>query len=336
MNGKSEIKLKSDEIRRQMRRRRRESPIWGVCSFVFHVLLFVVIVLCTPAKQLFKPEEKKASDAAKDLSADRIEQISDNLSKIRVNELLEQLEQLQAVLHNMDMMKEQLQKDYDEFAASMQQGPTLEETKKRLAKVIDDVETNQVMAIDGNAVVRSVVSNMAALEGDDIKDKAVNDKLRQVVGQMEGAAEKMTTFHGNAQNLLDLVQSDAAFAGLGKTSAAAEKLRDAQIEVARMQNGAQNEASGIAWKLSGYSNNIGWFNGEKRSLEGAKRSKAAQETSLKNARLALKDAEERFAEDSRDAERAQKEFDALDAEEKDLKAKLDEARKALDEARRAK
>ena len=155
MSPEKNLNLRSDDIRRRVSRRRRQSPLWGVCSFVFHVAAFAVIVLCTPARELFKPEEKKPADAAKDLSADRIEQISDELSRIRVNELLAELEALQAVLHNMDMMKEQLQRDYDSFANSLQDGPTLEETRKRLLGVLDDVESNQVAAVQGHAAVRS-------------------------------------------------------------------------------------------------------------------------------------------------------------------------------------
>ena len=335
MSGERGLNLSSDDIRRRVSRRRMESPLWGACSFAFHVMLFVAIVLCTPAKELFRREDRKPSDAARDLSADRIEQISDELSKIRVNELLEQLEAMQAVLHNMDMMKEQLQRDYEDFANSQQAGPTLEETRKRLLSIAADVESNQVAAVAGHAAVRSAVELLTEAESQDIRDKDVSRKLRELSDGVIAVSETMANTQGNAQNMLDRIQSDAAFAGLGKSSAAAEALRDAQVEVARMQNVAQDEAVGIGFKLAEYSGSVSWYGGEKRGLENEKRNRTSKEAELKNARLALGDARERFEEDSRDAEEARREFEALSAEEKDLEELLKAEREALREARRS-
>ena len=75
------------------------------------MVIFAAIVMMTPVKSLVFDKEKKKANPAADLSADRIEQIADSLSQARINELLRQLEALQAVLHNMDLMKEELQKE---------------------------------------------------------------------------------------------------------------------------------------------------------------------------------------------------------------------------------
>ncbi len=335
MGARQELNLHSDDIRRRVTRRRMQSPLWGVCSFLFHAAVFVLIVVCTPAKELFKPQDKKPADAAKDLSADRIEQISDELSKIRVNELLEELEALQAVLHNMDMMKEQLQRDYDQFANSLQKEPELEATRKRLLSVIDDVESNQLAAVAGHAAVRSAVAKLTEVEALDMRDKDVCRQLGELAEGVQAAGEVMATTQGNAQSMLDRIQSEAAFAGLNKSSGAAEKLRDAQIEVARMQNRAQDEAVDIALKLSEYGGNYAWCNGEKESLEKSKSRRSSQETELNDARVALRDAKKSLEESQKGAEKARKECEALDAEEKELRALLEAERKALEETRRS-
>ena len=127
-------RLFSDEIRERERRRRRKDLLWSVASFVLHVAVFAAIVMMTPVKSLVFDKEKKKANPAADLSADRIEQIADSLSQARINELLRQLEALQAVLHNMDLMKEELQKDYDAFAAK-----SAESLKETLAKTLDEV-----------------------------------------------------------------------------------------------------------------------------------------------------------------------------------------------------
>ena len=80
--------LFADEIRKREEERRRKEPLWGLLSFLLHGALFVVVVLCTPVKQLILPEPKEKANPAADLSADRIEDIGESLSEVRMNELL--------------------------------------------------------------------------------------------------------------------------------------------------------------------------------------------------------------------------------------------------------
>ncbi len=131
-------KLFSDEIRERERRRRRKNLLWSIASFTAHIVIFGAVLLMTPVKSLVFEKEKKKANPAADLSADRIEQIADSLSQARVNELLKQLEALQTVLHNMDLMKEKLQEDYDAFAAD-----SSENLKETLARALDEVEKAQ-------------------------------------------------------------------------------------------------------------------------------------------------------------------------------------------------
>ena len=130
--------LFADEIRRRERARRRKGPVWTVCSFVLHIALFALIILLTPAKSLiFEPKDNK-KDAAKDLSADRIEDIAEDLSQVRINELLEQILAMQAVLHNMDMMKEELAKSYDSFAEKTSK-TAREELEERIRGLLPEI-----------------------------------------------------------------------------------------------------------------------------------------------------------------------------------------------------
>ncbi|MBR1921684.1 MAG: hypothetical protein IJ829_06750, partial [Kiritimatiellae bacterium] len=92
-------RLFSDEIRARERSRRRRGVFWNVASFALHVAFFAAVVFLTPVKDLVF-EKKEKSNPAADLPADRIEEISDALSQARVNELLQQIDDLQAVLHN--------------------------------------------------------------------------------------------------------------------------------------------------------------------------------------------------------------------------------------------
>ena len=243
-----DLKLLSDDIRRRERRKRRSAPLWNVLSFLIHAIVFAVIVFCTPVKDLVFDEEEKKSDPAADLSAERIEQISDALSQARVNELLRQLDALQAVLHNMDLMKEELQQDYDTFAEKS--GTDLKQT---LAQFIDTAEASQQTAVREQVPIVDAARDLLAEERSNLKDEARSRKLRDTSThlQEEGFA-KVDTAQANAGNALDRVQVQAEFAGFEKTATAAGKLRDAQIEAASMQRQAQKEVVDIAYEMSRY------------------------------------------------------------------------------------
>ena len=154
----------ADEIRERERVRRRREMLWNAASVAFHVALVAAIVWMTPARSLIA--ERKKKNPAEHLPPERIEQISDALSQARVNELLRQLEALKAVLHNMDLMKEQLQRDYDAFA-----GESAEDVKQAMLRELDVAEAAQKAALAEQAPVIGKVERMFAEEGLDLMDE---------------------------------------------------------------------------------------------------------------------------------------------------------------------
>lgn len=293
-----ELKLLSDDIRRRERRKRRGAPLWNLLSFLLHAGLFAVIVFCTPVKDLVFEEKEKKVDPAADLSAERIEQISDALSQARVNELLRELEALQAVLHNMDLMKEELQQDYDTFAEKS--GPDL---KKTLASFIDAAGEAQQQALQEQPPILDATRELLAEEKLDLADEARSKKLRETSTRLqEQGFAKVNTAQANAGNALDRVQVQAAFAGYEQTSAAAEKLRDAQIEAALMQNQAQKEVADIASELGRYgevakllANTRNQIVRETNRLAQAERSQQQADRRRENAERTRNDANNRLA-----------------------------------------
>ena len=315
-------RLFSDEIRERMRKRRRKDLLWSVASFFLHVVLFGAIILLTPAKSLVFDEKKEIKDAAKDLSADRIEQIADSLSQARINELLRQLEALQAVLHNMDLMKEELQSDYDAFV-----GKNSEDMKVTLGKLLDDAERAQKEAQENQSPMIDQVGRMLAEERLDLRDEERSKWLRENAEQLiTVAGDKVSDAQARAGNSLDQVQVKAQFGGYRKTAEASEKVRDAQIEAATMQNQAQKEASEIGWRMSSY-------RGKARDLEHHEKSLAEQRERLAKAEQEKKDAEAKLAEATNLRDQAERERDAAQAQER---ANRDEANRRNAEAKLAK
>jgi len=267
-----DARLFSDEIRERERRRRRKGPLWSFASLALHVAVFTAIVMLTPVKSLVFDRERKKSNIADELPADRIEQISDSLSQARINELLRQLEALQAVLHNMDLMKEELQKDYDAFAGQSAAG-----IKDELAKMLDEAEAYQKKAQDEQGPMIEKVERMLAEERQDLTDETRSNWLRNAAADLiENAGDKIGDAQARAGNAFDRIQVQAQFGGYRRTAEASGKVRDAQAEVAAMQNQAQKEASEIGYRMSEYrgrANDLA--NNEKRLQEQKDRSAKA-------------------------------------------------------------
>ena len=211
-------------------------------SFFLHAAVFSAIILFTPVREIVLKKETKKADAASELSADRIQEISEKVSAVRMNELLRQIQDLQAVLHNMDLMKNELQKDYDTFAAS-----TAENAKEKLVEIADEVVRDQRQALAAQEEVQEAVEKLEKRERDVLTDEALARELRTSAEALQnGAAEKVTTEQANAANALDRMQMLAAFAGFKATAALTEKVREAQIEASRMESRAHEEAIAAA------------------------------------------------------------------------------------------
>ena len=315
----------ADEIREREKVRRRREVLWNAASVAFHVVLVLAIVWMTPARSLIT--ERKKKNPAEHLPPERIEQISDALSQARVNELLRQLEALKTVLHNMDLMKEQLQKDYDAFA-----GESAEDVKQTMLRELDEAEAAQKTALAEQAPVIGKVEKMFAEEGLDLMDEERSRWLQHTAEYLvRDDGEKIADAQARAGNALDRIQVQAGFAGYRKTAEASEKVRDAQLEAATMQNRAQKEASEIGFKMSEM---------RQRTLELRNHEKwlADQREGVAKAEAESKDAEAQLADATKLREKAAKEQDAAKADEKRFReecAKADaEAKASREEAAR--
>jgi len=324
--------LLADEIRRRERARRKKGPVWTVCSFILHLALFAVIILLTPAKSLiFEPKDNK-KDAAKDLSADRIEEIAEDLSDVRINELLQQILAMQAVLHNMDMMKQELAKSYDSFAEK-----NSKTAKEELEEFIDETERNQIAATNAQAVVRGEIAAIIEDEKRDYRTlKEVSDALRGKGERLMFQTADLTgTAQGNAVNALDKLQVRAEFVGFQKTAETAVKFLEAQSETARMQNQVQGEVNEIAWGVSEvYYNEMRNYPNATNSIARWARRKSEIAASREKNTAELAALRERQAKElpAKDAEIAEleKKREQVTAELAELKARRDRDLAAAD------
>ena len=321
--------LFADEIRKREEERRRKEPLWGLLSFLLHGALFVVVVLCTPVKQLILPEPKEKANPAADLSADRIEDIGESLSEVRMNELLQQIQAMQDVLHNMDVMKEELAKDYDKFAEK-----TAQDVRTELENLVKETAEAQQKSSEAQAVVKQAVQEIVAIEMKaDLADRQTSKDLHEKADKlMYETVEKTNTAQANAVNALDKLQVKAEFAGFKKTAEAAEKFRDAQIEAAKLQDETQTASIQTAQELVAVSGNEKRLDEVKKTIEESKaKVESAEQVKVEaDKRIAAEEKEMKAAEQKRDRLRQEKKWEEV----KQAQQVASEHRRAMDQAKR--
>ncbi len=324
-------KLLSDDIRRRERRRRRAGPAWSVLSLAMHGLVFVILVMFTPVRELIIPEEKETrANPAEDLSADRIEQIGDSLSRARVNELLSQLEALQAVLHNMDLMKEELQSDYDSFAES-----SAETAKEIIEKAVDDAKA-QTAAVKSRQ--KEILELSKRISDESKKDLDDAERAKTLKSSSDAIywdrSQKLNESLAVIQNALDRAQVTAEFAGYEKTASAAENLRDAQIEVAKMQANASNEASDVGSKLSQMHEIMNGIRDAQKEIDEQKPRYEEAEKKRNQADKDIESAVKQVRENQNGGSDAKRRLDDARRREEDAKRRESDAKRREDDAKR--
>ena len=330
----SDVRLFSDQIRARERARRRAAPIWNAFSFILHLVLFAVIVLCTPVRELLVPEPREQT---MEIAADRIEDMAETLTEARARELLRQIEDMQAVLHNMDVMKEELAKDYDTFAAQ-----NAADVRQELDQLVAETAAEQRRSVEAQQAVQEAVRELVAIETrEDLADASVNDRLQAKARRLqEELAEKTNTAQANAVNALDKLQVKAEFAGYRKTSEAAEKFRDAQVEAGRLQDTAQTASVEAAEALQPVVQNEKFIAEAERKIAEAKENLSAAEAKKADAdrRIAQEEQAKKVAEQERDARRKEKRFEEANRAQQVARehgAALDQAKRASRDAQHA-
>lgn len=318
-----DVMLFSDEVRRRERARRRKEPLWGLLSFLLHAVVFAAIVLLTPVKELILPEEQQKEPMV--ISADRIESMAEVLEEARVQELLKQIADLQSVLHNMDVMKEQLAKDYDALAEQ-----SVEDVHTQLEKLIDETAKQQQQAVEAQAVVNEEAREIVRVEttADLTNRETAQDLYKKSDTLKEVTAEKTATAQANAANALDKMQVKAEFAGYQKTAEAAELLREAQAEIAKVEDRSVAEAYETARTIASIAERDRrvkeydkWKSDAVKQFEDRKNAIAAQKERQAKAEQDKVEAEKKAVEEQAAMAAAEKKVEELKAEKKFNEAK---------------
>ena len=325
----SEAQMFAEDVRKRERRQRFLLPIWQILSFALHGLGFICLVLFTPLREIVIPEPKEAKSDP-NLTAEQFEELAENVQTIRLNELMEQLNALQIILHNMDMMKNEMFEDYDAFAAAEK-----DNARVQVKDILERVVTEQEKALASQAEARNEVETIAKLQAENIADTNTTAKIAAALEAARPVFPSVDAAQANAQHLIDQATVQAEFAGLAKTAEIASTLRDVQLKANTMQREFQINLQ----------NQVGAVVSQPKTLERIDSlEKTVQRVADELAATVKTEAEQKRkdAELKREVEKSEKQIPSLEAVVQ--KQKADEALKtekakaaatALEEARRA-
>ena len=270
---------------------------WNTWSVVLHLVLFALVVWLTPARELLKPTEKKQPEQV--LSRERLETMAEKLNAARVNELLRQLEAMQAVLHNMDVLKTKVEKDYDTLVTDKPK-----DVKVAMLAILDAAEASSAQARKEHAAtLMPEVEQMLALERQVAEDESKAGELVRRSWRLD--QEVAPAFAGPqaaAQSAVDRLRIKAQQGGYRQSEAAAELFRDAQLASGSLTSEAVRQMTQRASRLDG-------LNRARRTRDETARKVAREEAKLESltARGAL--ARERLAKvPPKDVARIEKEL----------------------------
>lgn len=235
----------AEDLRRRERRRRFQSPLWPVASFLLHGLGLVALVMFTPLREIAIPEPKEREPMT--ISAERLEELAEDLQSIRLDELLAQLDALQIILQDMDGMKLSILKDYDDFAVREQAT-----AKASLASLFQSIVERQSAALSAQGETIDAASSIARLQVRNLAETNVTLRIRDHLKAARPSFEQIDSAQAVAQNLLDKVFVEAELVGLPKTAAAARAVRDVQLKANTMQRESQRRFSDKVKSVAAY------------------------------------------------------------------------------------
>lgn len=227
MELKKESRLFSDDIEERQRKQRQLAPLWPILSFILHLLGFAALVIFTPLREIII-EKKPQPSLLSRVSAEEIEELSEEIEFARENEIAQYLSELQTILHNMEFMKNELLKSYDEFAKQ-----EAVEVKSEMQQLFDKVIEKQTTSVELQKKMEQVIEEVVEQEKQDVS--TVAPEVVQKIADSEKFLKEVEDSQAIAQNLLDVIVAKAQITEMKKTADATEIARKTQLEINELQ-----------------------------------------------------------------------------------------------------
>ena len=325
--------LHADEVRARNRRQTIRTILWWLPSILLHVTA-VGLVGYFGWRKIVEERAPEPERPPADLSEETYEALADNIESVRLSEILRQLQALQVILHNMDVLRNEMARNFDEFAA----GEAREVEEEDLVQNLFD----RTLALQDAAADRqsgaaeaadALAASMRAAPADaEAAAKAMDATLREA---LLPAYESIAASQADAQNTLDRIANEARLVGLPETARLTEEVRQIQLQANQRQEETRQNAESDVWNLSRLAEVRRHIAEREASRERSLQDKAKAESSLEKhlADAALfrqreKDAVAEAVDQRKAVETARAEAEAVRARLADARSQRDAARAA--------
>ena len=296
---------------------RRHNYGWDVASAILHALLFLLLATFTPVRKLVLPERTPGPPAAERMSPDRIERLDEQLAEARSRELSLLLDDLQTVLLDMEVVRDQLRLDFDDVVQEV--ADDVRDELRRTAAAVRELQRDALAGQD--AAAKTVERMVAAEKGDLDKTAAEAQQARDRLVWHE--FEAVSAAQAGAQSVLDRVRAVASFAGYEKVAEAAAGLRDVQIEAAKVQREEAKRVTDPIRPFDDYRWAVQDLKAAESWAERERANRTSQQAKGEEAKAQAREAAER--RDAAEARRAGAEARNDDRAEREARAERDRA-----------
>ena len=233
-------RLFSDDIKERQKNQRRMAAVWPTLSLILHIIGFILLVIFTPLREIIIKEKKQESPSQLSrMSEEQLQDLAEEVEEARENEIAQYLEELQTILHNMEFMKNELLKDYDEMAQQES-----EQVKSEMEQLFEAVIEQQEVSLENQQESEAFIEDLADMQEQATTQEAVQ-QIANAVNKNEQSFKDAEQAQALAQNLLDVIAAKAEITGMEKTTKAAQTAFKTQQEV----NALQAESKQLVWDL---------------------------------------------------------------------------------------
>lgn len=241
--------LHSEEVRARERRQKIRTILWWLPSLFLHLALIGVVGYFGYQKLVEEISKEEAEKPPADLDEETYEQLSENIESVRFNELLKQLQDLQIILHNMDVLKNEFAKTFDEFAEAeakqAQEDNLVQELFDRAIALQNNALTDQGKVAD------AAIPLAQKMQGAEADPAAASSAMRQDLNtHFFPAYDRIHINQADAQNALDRIVNEARLIGLNETAAKTEEVRELQLQANQKQTETHRNLEGTVHNLT--------------------------------------------------------------------------------------
>ncbi|MCL1887462.1 MAG: hypothetical protein FWF96_01145 [Kiritimatiellaeota bacterium] len=215
------------ELQRRHRSQAREQPVWLIGSVAVHALLLVIVVGFTPLRdRLFAPRER----APAPMTPKQLQELADKIEELKQNDLLNNVRDILADLHEFDDIRQEMGAHYMEFAEH-----GAENAVDEITALLAQLEPQQQHVLrDMQAVEPELAASDAMDDSHARHDEFQKTTESAHTRQMEALRNQIPPL-----DTLDKALSIAQMAGMEKTAEALHDLLQKQTLAHDLQEAAQ-------------------------------------------------------------------------------------------------